>query len=419
MFNEILNQPRKRTVMGPQGAHVSAYALFQEIVVAGIAGLPMEDAVRVVAFILDSYGSNRDVQKAIDAAQNRIGDIHSKINKLEFLFMGEHSLKEPERSHLIDVIVDGYDAQLKSIVGDLITTHLALRNHLDFVTFPEEFNFPLTKEEKDREGSKIQSALNFLRNLNSFEDVNLISQNISDLIFYPEILMNQLYDSNDPRKKESWEKASKKYNKGTRLRDNDLDNLCFVLERHISLVFSAFSIIRNTDPDNKKIIMKDFLNFFLSNYWKNLNDEEKRKICDIVSHNVYKMMPNFFEDELSASSDGSENRSKTDSGDKMQISESGSSASYQTSSGERMLKSFLDSPGSVRINLMENYLSDDDPSYRESPSTKESDEDAEVVDIGIAERGLRPKNTDGLIKKEGFSIVDSESSSDLRKKFIG
>src|SRR5690606_19591000 len=101
------------------------------------------------------------------------------------------------------------------ILGQIVETHMELRNKLDGVSFPQEGN---VKPEAG-EGARVKEALAGLRKLGEQEvtkqDYDEIIDHMKNLLHYPKIPANMLIDVNTPEGLAKWDEAKGKYNAGT------------------------------------------------------------------------------------------------------------------------------------------------------------------------------------------------------------
>lgn len=307
----LLNQKRGISSIGVlQGSHVSAYALFQQII-KSLESNDTEEQLLILLQVLDSYVPDKKATELFDLFKDLTSELSQQIEILNRI-----KTNSQEEADALELAISSHkEHYLELLLSHFVSTHLALRNLVPDTTYPEEFNEP----PPTNEGAQVKKALTFFRSLSqqdseSDNKLNDIIEGFCTLIFYPKISASTLYDETNPDHKKTWGTISKKYRSGTRPRDNDFDKLCQALEKHIHLIFLAFPALRGPQESDQHTlelkISNSFLNYFLSaninhpNSW-NLQGKELEKIIQTVTRNTSVL---YAIGESSASSSDSSNR---------------------------------------------------------------------------------------------------------------
>lgn len=297
------SEDRPSTSIGAQAEHASAYDLFKKIVLAAIESLPIDDAIRMMIMIIDSYASNHETQKIVDEMKDR--------EELQLLKESPKLKEQVIDKNLFDKFYQfSANLYLEKVLSELISRHLELRNRLEDVSFPSEWNLA----PPPGEGARVKNANTFLKKLApeaidaSLEKIN---EAITHLLWYPKIPEQFLYD--ETKHKAQWQEVrSKKYNTRAKPRTNDRTTLNLILKRHITLVFQAFPVLKSLEIEQRNKIVDSFLKSFLlapNSTWK-----LKQKEFDPIHASIYQLLKEVDEENKSASKSSEDYQSTSPSG---------------------------------------------------------------------------------------------------------
>ena len=129
---------RPRTLLGPQGDHVSAYALFKNLVVARVEHLPLQDAIKVLLGIIDSYALNDTAQRIFDEVRDQLEAVGGEKASEIMQVLADYSIPDNVQQMIQAKFSELKRFQLANMLDALIARHLDLRNKLENTTFPRE-----------------------------------------------------------------------------------------------------------------------------------------------------------------------------------------------------------------------------------------------------------------------------------------
>ena len=328
---------RPPTLLGVQGDHVSAYALFKECVYTAVLGLPIKDALNQMLHMIDSYaGEHPQVQAIFENAKAKIsGPPFLNNDQIQKIRDGLHSSEDLETQNLAFVTAEALNLAntsiLESVLNDTIATHFTFRNKLNMASFPEEGNKAPTPGEAQRVKTAIKQLAKFKDNPPTHGDVQISVSAIIDLLHYPKIPDNLLLS---PVSKK-WEAiCQKKYTKDTLPRDNDVTKLKEVMKNHVELLFACFPGLHA----QREAILEDFTTNMAAQ-WKIKGVEN-----DIFKQAVIEIYERSFHDHIhSASSQETPmpDRSITDSGPGSPSGMGGEDRTYEIRDTESMRSGYF------------------------------------------------------------------------------
>lgn len=308
-FSSLISSERARTVIGKQGDHVTAYAIFQYCVYTAVEDkLDPEDAIKHMLLIMDQYTATPDVndedqiQKffeeykttsltTLKEAAFSSEEIRRILEGLQAIQVNEqdHKLYEKVEQVLPNIskwLLPKYHEHIcLDFLEKLTQEHLIKRNRIKFTSFPPEHSVPAP----DKEGKIIQQALTALKKVHEVTDKNLadIVHNIKQLFWYPPIPQKILLDTTKPEIMKQWEqeRKAKGYNTDTLPRNNDIELLRHVMLNHIEMIFLCFPPLADKAYIEK--IIADFVTL-ISAEWNdagiNINkDELLNRVIESIS----------------------------------------------------------------------------------------------------------------------------------------
>lgn len=328
------SETRPSTVLGgAQGDHASAYSLFKQIIIANIVGSSFEEATRVILTLIDSYSTNRQSQEIFEKVKSQIKSIEQELGTLHGVLQ-KKNLAEDERN-LFDSFFEKHRVlYFEKLLDELISMHLVLRNKLEMATVSVEFN----KRPPEGEPARIRAAIARLRQVkpeNVVAELEIIKKSILDLIWYPKLGGEELFDSENSHHVSQWAAIKKKkaYRAAVVPRSNDLDDLCQILELHLDLIFHSFPVLREHSNEQQRVFIDRFLGDFLSSSsayehsWK-LSDADFLKVTHVVLDNLKNVYEIGVESAKHTSSEEAKTTSSEEDGSKRVSSGSGSSDDY-------------------------------------------------------------------------------------------
>lgn len=271
----VLQQDRGDSNLGSrQGSHASSFGLLQQLTdsLSHIDNIiTIEDEITSLLDVFSLYLTNEETQNLFDAYQSLRSDMEQEVEILNSIKVT--ALSSEQIDTLDGAISEIKENRLELFFHHLVSLHLKLRNKVPETAYPYEFN----EDPPQGESTNIKAALRFFRALNtaSSEDsskanpaalkgkaisIEEIIANFATLVWYPRISDQKLYNPGDSTDVESFKELG--YKNSVRPRDNKIDTLCLILERHIGLMFTAFKFAVN--EDNQAEIVNNFLFYFLS-----------------------------------------------------------------------------------------------------------------------------------------------------------
>lgn len=274
-----ISSSRPPSVIGSQGDHVSAYTLFKECIYSKCQDLDLQEAIKLLLYIIDQYTEEEQAQTIFEQAKAQMSSEHFLMD--EEIEQIVDALKKASLNELAEKtkceIEKGRSATFENILSNLIATHLTLRNKLELTAFPREGNV----EPPKGEGARIKKATKNLKNLAGEKKpkIEKIVAAIKELFWFPEIPDYQLIKPNSANWKGILKK--KKYNKDTIPRSNKPDILCQAIENHLNLVFSCYPSLHSF----QRQIIDDFMDNILDE-WRSLNKEQKKAVKLTINKNL-------------------------------------------------------------------------------------------------------------------------------------
>jgi hypothetical protein len=290
----IANRPR--TNLGPQGDHVSAYALFVFLLTEAVRGKSIKDATACLIRAVE-YGQGTATQY-----DNLSDFIKTYAKTHEYMVQDLLSVEEMEQIRtkitepvLLQKIQAGQDAiisrYLSSMVEGLTNQFLTFRNKLSHTAFAREGSMAAP----DAEGAQIKQAIKGLREFNESaleNNTELTAEQstnalrlIDNLFFYPKIPASELIDMTTPAGQKQWDdiKAKRGYVVSAMPRDNNLDTLSVVVANHLSLIFACFESFWSTEAQ-KDVIITTFVGKIAKDW--GLNPTETTALLTYVTKNL-------------------------------------------------------------------------------------------------------------------------------------
>lgn len=268
---------RPRTAIGPQGDHVSAYALFKYCVIAVTKESDIQDAYKLILQVIDSYTDNPDeTTKLSEEIKEHISSIMEKAITVSELKQLQEKLADSQHlsKKVLRACIENNTRYLENLVEILIEKHLTLRNKLALTSYPIEGNIAPTMGE----GTRVKKALKFLKSVDEFngESAEEVIEAIYQLFWYPKIPDDKLINLDTPEGRKTWKKHQGKYNKGTKPRDNNINTLCQVIANHLNIVLCCFETLR----EHSSKIIEPFITRVLQD-WK-IDKQQQDELIDSI-----------------------------------------------------------------------------------------------------------------------------------------
>ena len=152
---------RPRTKIGPQGDHITAYALFQHLAMKRCKGLSKEESIRMIAHLIDvhfpedSDDKRHDVQAIIDKIKGHFSEGFSDPDFIEAVrgYLPPELAEKSEKSFLI-----ANDSILEKALSDIAVFYLMGMNSRYLVSVPQEGNIA----PPDGEAARVKNAITAL-----------------------------------------------------------------------------------------------------------------------------------------------------------------------------------------------------------------------------------------------------------------
>jgi len=306
-----VSSERPRTDIGPQGDHVTAYALFKEFILQLPKDQPKELISRAISMVDGHDYSNQVYWQKFQSAMsqeeqnvfldrkertsNKIAElthyirdeIPEQIKECTSLEDNKTIIQALKASNLSEKLVNQtQDAILKrnQSIWDAIATHLEnrilmIRNQQKYASFPKEGNL----RPPSGEGARVRQALAQLRvysnamasysssssssSTSTRPNAQEVARCIKHLFWYPPIPKRYLIDIKTPEGSKEWQEIcqNRNYNIGTLPRNNELSILPFVTATHLDTVLSCFTNFNQAGFDIQ--LRKEFADLVIAD-WK-------------------------------------------------------------------------------------------------------------------------------------------------------
>lgn len=308
-----------------QGDHVSAYALLVHLILRCCENLNPKDAIKMMLYIFEHYAS---IQYAHPHQQEaKVKNSDDNIQELYEIVKGnlEQCLTPDQQNFIITLQeVEAFRSKvelalklgkysiLERVMQQLIKYYITKRNKLFYTAFPREGN----REPPTSEGSRIKKALRILAEYKDTDAAELIVGAIVDLIWYPKI---EVPISSGEWSSDEYKTVRDKYTKFTKPRDNDLDTLCMMLERHLLLIIAYCGALEHNPSKFQNILNSVILKFLTDQHWLDSKPELPELDTETISQTVQTNIKSFLEygsmDQPVGQSGDETNSSDSDSGD--------------------------------------------------------------------------------------------------------
>lgn len=279
-----MGSSRPRTNIGPQGDHVTAFALIKDLAVQITKGMKLDDAIMVMMFIIDHHAyDNVQDPVTIDAIQN----IFDRVKYMQQTGMSEEEIAltvscvpSELQEKVLATLQRGNQSLLADICNQLIAHFITQRNKRAHTAYPTQGNM-LPPE---GESTRIYNALNYLNELTeeSF-DLSRVVHAIRNTFWFPRVSDGVMLSEDSAE----WAAVSSRFNTGTLPRSNELDILKRVLTTHLQTILDTFPSCQNTEVVVAFIesVIRDPEGASINFNW-NLNDEERVDVLQTVCREI-------------------------------------------------------------------------------------------------------------------------------------
>lgn len=329
---------RAPTNIGAQGDHVTAYGLLVRFVVNRCLMLTPDEAIKTILYIIEHYASNPlnndDVEEKVGEVDNAVMKMFTQVQgRFADSLMSSEEIQDALKNIQNDTLkkkielhlIHSNTCVLEKMLEQLAEYYLTVRNKVPLTAFPREGGV----DPGDAEGSRVRAALGCLDRFDLAGDYpdeeerrDEILKAIVNLFWYPKVADGELITEAE-WKLDSNKSVRDKYTKNTLPRNNDLDVLCQMLERHFLLVFGCYSFIPRTEQEDiRKVVIEEVSR---QQGW-NLNLAEVEAVTQTVRANINKV-----QDEETPDSTPEDSRSQSRKGSDSQGSQGSGKGSGESS----------------------------------------------------------------------------------------